>query len=192
MKIRIKNISFLLVLIGLLYILLFSVTAKENTYDNILVVKVFDGDTILLESGEKVRLIGIDCPEAYESDKLVRDAQRIGQDIKAIIEMGKKATEFTKNLIEGKRIRLELDVERKDKYGRLLAYVFLKAPNLRIIGDTDTAKFKNGIPYSFVNADIIVDGFAQPMTILPNIKYAELFQKLYQEARENKRGLWNL
>jgi len=175
-----------------LYILLFSVTAKENTYDNILVVKVFDGDTILLESGEKVRLIGIDCPEAYESDKLVRDAQRIGQDIKAIIEMGKKATEFTKNLIEGKRIRLELDVERKDKYGRLLAYVFLKAPNLRIIGDTDTAKFKNGIPYSFVNADIIVDGFAQPMTILPNIKYADLFQKLYQEARENKRGLWNL
>ncbi|MBL7130428.1 MAG: thermonuclease family protein [Candidatus Omnitrophica bacterium] len=192
MKICIKNISFLLVLIGLLYILLFSVTAKKNTYDNILVVKVFDGDTILLESGEKVRLIGIDCPEAYENDKLTRDAQRTGQDIKAIIEMGKKATEFTKNLIEGKKIRLELDVERKDKYERLLAYLFLKASNLRIIRDTDTTKFKNGIPYLFVNAEIIADGFAQPMAIPPNVKYAELFQKLYQDARENKRGLWNL
>ena len=183
MKIRIKNISFLLALIGILHVFFFSATAENNTYDNILVVKVFDGDTILLENGEKVRLIGIDCPEAYESDKLIRDAKRTGEGIKAIIEMGKKSTEFTKNLIEGKRVWLELDVERKDKYDRLLAYVFLKAPNLGIIKDTDTVKVKNGIPYLFVNAEIIADGFAQPMTIAPNVKYAELFQKLYQEAR---------
>ncbi len=171
MKFQIKTFSFLLVLIGLLCVFLFSVTVKTNVYGDILIVKVFDGDTILLENGEKVRLIGIDCPEAYESDKLYRDIQRTGQDIKTIQEMGKKACDFTRNLVMGKKVRLEIDVEKRDKYKRLLAYAYLQ----------------DG---TFVNAKIVEQGYAQPMTIPPNVKYAKLFQKLYQEARENKRGLW--
>jgi len=140
-------------------------------YSNILVTRVVDGDTLKLETGERVRLIGIDTPELHESDKLRRDAQRSGQSAGAIQEMGRRAYEFTRNLVEGKRVRLEFDVQKYDKYDRLLAYVYLQ----------------DG---TFVNADIVKEGYANLLTIPPDVKYAELFQKMYQEARENNRGLW--
>ena len=144
---------------------------KSADYNDILVTRAVDGDTLLLESGERVRLIGIDTPEMHESNKLYRDAERSKQDIQTIIELGKKAYIFTKNLVEGKRVRLEFDVEKYDKYKRLLAYVYLQ----------------DG---TFVNAEIVKQGYASLMTIPPNVEYADLFQKLYQEARENQRGLW--
>ena len=145
---------------------------RSYNYSDILVRRVIDGDTIQLETGERVRLIGIDTPEMHESDKLYRDSQRTGQDMRAIQELGRRAYEFTKKLAEGKRVSLEFDVEKYDKYSRLLAYVHLK---------------KDG---TFVNAEIIKQGYASLMTIPPNAKYADLFLKLYQEARNNKRGLW--
>ncbi len=89
-----------------------------------------------------------------------------------IQKLGRRAYEFTKKLVEGKRVSLEFDVEKYDKYDRLLAYVYLK--------DGGT----------FVNAEIVKQGYASLMTIPPNAKYANLFLKLYQEARNNKRGLW--
>ena len=95
----------------------------ENTYT---VAKVIDGDTLKLSNGERVRLIGIDTPESRDNPKLRRDAERTGQDRQAIIAMGKRATEFTKKLVEGKQVRLEFDVQQRDKYGRLLAYVYLE------------------------------------------------------------------
>jgi micrococcal nuclease len=140
-------------------------------YDDILVVKAIDGDTLKLEDGKRVRLIGIDTPETYESAKLYRDSQRSGQDIKTIKALGKKATDFTRDLVEGKRVRLEFDLEKRDKYNRLLAYVYLK----------------DG---TFVNAEIIRQGYASLMTYPPNVMYADTFKQLYQQARENKRGLW--
>jgi len=145
---------------------------RSYNYSNIFVKRVIDGDTIQLESGERVRLIGIDTPEMHESDKLYRDSQRTGQDVGIIQELGRRAYEFTRKLVEGKRVSLEFDVEKYDKYRRLLAYVFLK---------------NEGI---FVNAEIIRQGYASLMTIPPNVKYADLFVKLYQEARQNRRGLW--
>lgn len=144
---------------------------KSYNYSDIRVRRVIDGDTIQLESGQRVRLIGIDTPEMHESDKLYRDAQRTQQDIAAIKELGRRAWQFTKNLVEGKQVSLEFDVEKYDKYGRLLAYVYLKDK-------------------TFVNAKIVQEGYASLMTIPPNVKYADLFLKLYQEARNNKRGLW--
>jgi len=145
---------------------------KSYNYADILVERAVDGDTLKLENGERVRLIGIDTPEMHESDKLYRDSQRTGQDVRTIQELGRRAYEFTKKLAEGKRVSLEFDVEKYDKYDRLLAYVYLK---------------KDG---TFVNAEIIKQGYASLMTIPPNAKYADLFLKLYQEARNNKRGLW--
>jgi len=145
---------------------------KSYNYADILIQRAVDGDTLKLESGERVRLIGIDTPEMHESDKLYRDSQRTGQDIRTIQELGRRAYEFTKKLVEGKRVSLEFDVEKYDKYDRLLAYVYLK---------------KDG---TFVNAEIIKQGYASLMTFPPNVKYADLFLKLYQEARKNKRGLW--
>jgi endonuclease YncB( thermonuclease family) len=145
---------------------------KTYDYTNIYVKRVIDGDTIQLETGERVRLIGIDTPEMHESNKLYRDSQRTRQDTATIQELGRRAYEFTKKLVENQRVSLEFDVEKYDKYKRLLAYVYLK---------------KDGM---FVNAEIIKQGYASLMTIPPNVKYADLFLKLYQEARLNKRGLW--
>jgi micrococcal nuclease len=145
---------------------------RSYDYSDIYVTRVIDGDTLKLENGERVRLIGIDTPELHESDKLYRDSQRTHQDIQTIKALGKRAYEFTRNLVEGKRVSLEFDVERQDKYGRLLAYVYLK----------------DG---TFVNAEIVKQGYASLMTYPPNVKYADLFLKLYREARENRRGLWS-
>jgi micrococcal nuclease len=144
----------------------------EGNYDDILVNRVVDGDTLQLETGERVRLIGIDTPELHESSKLQRDAERSGQDKKAIKQLGELAYEFTRKLVEAKQVRLEFDAEKKDKYGRLLAYVYLS----------------DG---TFVNAEIVKQGYASLLTIPPNVKYSDLFVKLYKEARENKRGLWS-
>ncbi|MDP3732263.1 MAG: thermonuclease family protein [Candidatus Omnitrophota bacterium] len=145
---------------------------KTYNYSDILVERAVDGDTLKLESGERVRLIGIDTSEMHESNKLYKDSQRSGEDVTTIQKLGRRAYEFTKKLVEGKRVSLEFDVERYDKYDRLLAYVYLK--------DGGT----------FVNAEIVKEGYASLMTIPPNVKYADLFVKLYQEARNNKRGLW--
>ena len=140
-------------------------------HENILVTRVIDGDTLLLESGERVRLIGIDTPEMHDSQKLYKDSQRSKQDKATIKAMGRRAYEFTRNLAENKRVRLEFDVEKKDRYGRMLAYAYLS----------------DG---TFVNAKIIEEGYASLMTYPPNVKYVDMFQKLYREARESQRGLW--
>lgn len=145
--------------------------ARTRNYNDVLVTRVVDGDTLQLETRERVRLIGIDTPEMHESDKLHRDSQRSGRDEGTIKAMGRKAYEFTRALVEGKRVSLEFDVEKYDKYDRLLAYVYLK----------------DG---TFVNAEIVKQGYASLMTFPPNVKYVDKFLKLYREARENDRGLW--
>jgi len=144
---------------------------RSFNYTNILVKRVVDGDTLVLESGERVRLIGIDTPEMHDSDKLSRDSKRSQQSTSEIKEMGRKSYEFTRKLVEGKTVSLEFDVERYDRYKRLLAYVYLK----------------DG---TFINAEIVKEGYASLMTYPPNVKYSDLFLKLYRQARENKRGLW--
>ncbi|MFA6216834.1 MAG: thermonuclease family protein [Candidatus Omnitrophota bacterium] len=144
---------------------------KQDKYCDILVNRVVDGDTLVLEGGQRVRLIGIDTPEMHESNKLYRDSQRTSQSVETIKELGKRSYQFTRGLLEGKRVKVEFDVEKKDKYGRLLGYVYLA----------------DG---TFVNAEIVKQGYASIMTYPPNVKYADLFLKLSQEARENKRGLW--
>jgi micrococcal nuclease len=144
---------------------------RAYDYADILVSRVIDGDTLQLEDGERVRLIGIDTPEVHESDKLYRDAQRSRRDVNTIKELGRKSWDFTRQLVESKRVSLEFDIERRDKYQRLLAYVYLK----------------DGL---FVNAEIIKRGYANLLTIPPNVKYADLFRQLYQEARQDRRGLW--
>ena len=146
---------------------------KSYNYADVYVKRVIDGDTIELEDGERVRFIGIDTPEIHESYKLDRDIRRTGQDKRTILELGRRSYLFTKNLVQGKRVSLEFDVEKRDRYKRLLAYVYLK----------------DG---TFVNAEIIRAGYASLMTYPPNVKYAELFTKLYREARENNWGLWGV
>ena len=144
---------------------------QDYNYDDILVKRVIDGDTLELENGQRLRLIGIDTPEVDTNDRLYKQAQKSQTDIQAIMELGKQASRFTCKLVEGKRVKVTFDVERHDRYGRLLGYVYLK----------------DG---TFINAKIIQDGYASLLTVPPNVKYVELFRSLYKEARENNRGLW--
>ena len=122
------------------------------------VQRAIDEDTILLENGEKVRYIGIDTPETKPP-------------VKGVEYFGKEAYEANKKLVEGKTVRLEFDVQQRDRYGRLLAYVYLE----------------DG---TFVNAWLVENGYAQVSTYPPNVKYQELFLELQRKAREQNKGLW--
>ena len=124
---------------------------------NFIVKKVIDGDTLLLTNGEYVRLIGVDTPETKHPEKPVE-------------YFGKEAYLFTKNMVEGKEVRLQYDWQRRDKYNRLLAYVYL-------------------MDGAFLNAEIIKQGYGSAYTKYP-FKYLEEFRILEREARENQKGLW--
>ncbi len=134
---------------------------------------VIDGDTIVvIFNGQKehVRLIGIDTPES-RMNKRVEKQRELG-DAEKVIELGQKAKEFTKSLVKpGDKVYLEFDVQQRDKYGRLLAYVYLKDGRM-------------------LNKEIICNGYAMLLTVPPNVKYQEEFKKCYQEAREKGSGLW--
>ena len=135
------------------------------------VVWVIDGDTIKLDNGQHVRLIGIDAPENRDDAKLRKDLRRRHLTKAQELNMGRQAHNYLKKLIEGKKVRLKFDVSKYDQYHRILAYVYL----------TDG---------TFVNAKILKDGYAYPVNFKPDIKYAEVFQKLYKQAREDQKGLW--
>lgn len=129
------------------------------------VVRVVDGDTIIVNinnNEERVRMIGIDTPESVHSDSSKNT------------EEGKLASNFTTALLTDQKVYLEYDKTSRDKYNRLLAYIYIK----------------NGNEYLFVNNYIILSGYAYPMTVEPNNKYADLFLKSFEQARENKNGLW--
>ena len=124
------------------------------------VTRVVDGDTVEVQLGgveEDVRYIGVDTPESVAP----------GQPVECF---GKDASEFNRNLVEGERVRLDYGAERRDQYGRLLAYVYL--------GD------------DFVNAELVRRGYARTLTIAPNDDFEGLFARLQQRAANAGRGLW--
>ncbi len=142
------------------------------------VVRVVDGDTFhcTLSSGEevKVRLVGIDTPESTDNPKARRDAERSGQSLEHITRMGKLSAEFTKRMLPtGETVYLEFDVQKTDKYGRLLAYVWLSDGRM-------------------LNEVIVREGYAMVYTIPPNVKYQERLLQAQRYARENKKGLWGM
>ncbi len=148
------------------------VVVDQNEYANILVTYVYDGDTIKLSNGEKIRLEGIDTPESRKNNKLLRDAKRSHQDVDEILRMGRAASEYVKSLLTDRRVRLEFDIQQRDKYGRLLAYVY---------------RLDDGL---FINQEIIKNGYAYPLTIPPNLRYADRFKEFFREARKQGLGLW--
>jgi len=162
--------------------ILIATVSYAQTYT---VERVIDCNTLKLTSGEEVRLIGIKCSEDEK--------------------MGQRAAEKQKSIwLDGNKVYLEFDVQERDKYGRLLAYVFRDMENRAPKGGYGDFKgnfsphgylpliyyFKNDKHYVFMNATMIKSGYATPITIPPNIKHAELFKELYEEARKQKRGLW--
>lgn len=140
------------------------------------VVRVIDGDTfkgIIDTDTFYIRLIGVDCPESKKNIKTCKDAKESNIDIKTIINMGKLAKRFTEKYIkEDSIILLEYDVQKRDKYGRILGYIWLN----------DTLMF---------NDFLIKEGYAQLMTFPPNLKYHKKFLKSLKLAREQEKGLWS-
>ena len=124
----------------------------------VLVKRVVDGDTIELENGEKLRYIGINAPESVKP----------GSSIECF---GKEASARNKELVEGKAVRLEKDVSERDRYGRLLRYVYLE----------------DG---TFVNEELVREGYAVASTFPPDVAREGIFRLAEKDARENIRGLW--
>lgn len=125
------------------------------------VVRVADGDTLIVNidgTEEYVRLIGVDTPESVHPDK------------ERNVPYGEIASEFTKKLTEGKAATLETDVQERDRYGRLLAYVYL-----------------DGV---MLNKTLLSEGHAKLATYPPNVRYADEFAVLQTEAREKGAGIW--
>ncbi len=122
-----------LLFIFILAFLSSSLHAQQTTT----VTRVVDGDTLKIRyliKEESIRLIGIDTPESRVNKKAKRDAKRSGQDIKTITAMGKRATEYVKSLVKtGDLITIEFDAQERDRYRRLLDYVYL--PNGKMLNE---------------------------------------------------------
>lgn len=135
---------------------------NELKLEEVEVTRVIDGDTfecVINGKTQKVRLIGVDTPESVHPDKNKNT------------EEGKKASDYTKEKLQGKKVGLEYDVQKNDKYGRILAYVWNES--------------------KMYNLELLEKGYAKVMTIPPNIKYSELFLEKQKIAQETNQGFWN-
>jgi micrococcal nuclease len=125
-----------------------------------LVERVVDGDTLLLADHARIRLLGVDTPETKRPDTPVEP-------------FGPEASEFTRQHVEGRYVRLEFDKERFDKYGRVLAYVYLDD--------------------WFLNEALLRAGLGRAIT---NHPYSESMKRRFRaaegEARRARRGIWSL
>lgn len=147
---KIKNFGF-----NLIFVVFFIFSFIAFSQEKAKVLKVYDGDTIKVILNKKieiVRLIGIDCPERNEKGFW-------------------QALNFTKRLILHKKVIVEYDQEKRDKYGRLLTYIFLE----------------NG---KFVNEEILKEGHAKFILISPNDKYKERLKLAEKNAKISKKGVW--
>lgn len=175
-RLRKKTIALILVTISLAVSLVFNNTQKPSitiplqsslssstsSAQLVKIVRVIDGDTIEIETGQKVRYIGIDRPELHHPKKPVQC-------------FAQEAMLKNKEIVEGKTVTLEKDVSETDKYGRLLRYVKIGSPSAEL----------------FVNDYLVKEGYAYAATFPPDVKYAQLFRQSQQEAMEKKKGLWN-
>jgi endonuclease YncB( thermonuclease family) len=146
-----KKIFTFIALTAILSFIYFYFSQKQVSEVTTTVSSIIDGDTILLANGDKVRLIGVDAPE--KNQPYFKEV---------IIELEK---------LKGKQVKLVRDKTNKDRYGRLLRYVFL--------GDY------------FVNLELLRNGLAYAYVVAPDDKYAEEFFAAEKFARENKLGIWN-
>lgn len=130
---------------------------------NAVVDRVVDGDTIVVTTGgveERVRLVGIDTPESVKP----------GTEVECY---GKEASERAGELLpEGTSVVLERDLQTRDRYDRLLAYVYRASDGL------------------FVNEALVSDGYAQPAEYPPNVAHSERLAAAGRQARSNSAGLW--
>ena len=157
-----------------------SLEIRRNTIYKAKIERVVDGDTAIIsfifDDGseylkERVRFLGVNTPETVHPNKPVE-------------YYGKEASNFTKSQLTDKIVWLQTDVGVRDRYDRMLAYVWLREPSEKDLDDEDSVR-----KYMF-NAKLLLDGYAQLMTIQPNSKYSNMFVYFQREARNAKKGLW--
>jgi micrococcal nuclease len=125
-------------------------------------VRVIDGDTVRVRIGARtltVRYIGIDTPETVKPNEPVQC-------------FGRHASAFNKRLVGGRRVRLQYGPERHDRYGRLLAYVY-------VAGSTRS-----------VSAQLVAGGYGRVLAIAPNIAHLRPYLRLEERAKRRGLGLW--
>lgn len=131
--------------------------------ESVIIEKVIDGDTFIIQGGDTVRMVGIDTPETLDPKRPVGC-------------FGKEASNESKNLLTGKNVILQKDISDTDKYGRLLRLVFLPLEDGRIL---------------FVNDYLIRQGFAKNYEYKPDLKFSERFKEAQNQAEQENKGLWN-
>jgi micrococcal nuclease len=135
---------------------------RPTAFGRAQVLRVVDGDTIRVRLDgrtERLRYIGVDTPESVKPGAAVQC-------------FAKRAAAANAALVAGRSVRLVGDVEQRDRYGRLLAYVYREPDG------------------AFVNARLVRDGYARTLTIAPNVAHARQLSQLARAARESGRGLW--
>jgi len=144
------------------FLFLIACRPASSDYSQIFVSEVIDGDTVKLSNGQLLRYIGIDTPElrVKQGGKFIYKPQPFALEAK----------ECNQKLVEGKSVKIEFDLDKYDKYGRLLGYLF--------------------VDEVFVNAKLIEEGVAVLYTYPPNVRYVDKLIKSQKEARANKQGLW--
>lgn len=148
---------------------------NENEKAEATLLEVTDGDTLKVNlegSDIYVRLIGIDTPESVNPDEEKNNTY------------GALASAHTKQLLSGvEKVYLEFDQGATDKYGRVLAYVWLDKSSI--------LSGKNNIESSMLNGIILKDGYAMDVVYEPNTKYASKFASIRNDAQNAKAGLWS-
>jgi micrococcal nuclease len=152
--------------------------SQSSIIEKVTINRVVDGDTLEVtfeNKTERLRLIGVDTPEVYNSKKMRSDAHRLGISEEDVQKKGMQASkfvaEFLKERYSNQKIRLEIGAEERDRYGRLLGYVWF-------------------IDGKMLNEEIIKAGYGTAMVIPPNSKYFTRFQKFEGQARKDKIGIW--
>lgn len=131
------------------------------------IAQVVDGDTVRLSDGTTVRMIGMNTPETSGEPEAY----------------GEQAKAYAMAMLENRTVYLEKDISDIDHFGRTLRYIWLERPD-RI----DEESIRKGM----FNARALAEGFAQPYTFPPDVRYAELFMEVAIEARDEGRGLWSI
>lgn len=148
---------------------------EEGHKNQARVTKIVDGDTIEVffqNSFQRVRLLSIDTPETKRIPRARMMSIREKKDLEFLVFMGKKAKNFVASIVSpGNHVYLEFDLQTHDKYGRLLAYIYLEDGRM-------------------LNEIIAKEGYAYPLSIAPNYRYTDKILNAVQEAREKKIGLF--
>ncbi|OEF98899.1 hypothetical protein BHF71_02940 [Vulcanibacillus modesticaldus] len=159
---RLLGIILMIVLVATFIFFYSEATYEKENLLEAKVIRVVDGDTFIAEiegNKEKIRLLLIDTPETVHPKKPVQP-------------FGPEASAFAKEKLENKIVRLELDVQERDKYGRILAYVYLNDGKM-------------------LNELLLAKGLARVVVYPPNVKYVEKFREIQKRAQEEKVGIWS-